>query len=189
MLYLLYIYVREILGRNVTRLVTSELIVAVAVGFLYGYGVLTADLVGHNVPVARFTEQVLALAGIGLGACLTAVTMAVRLSDADFADYLATEVPSASVNFDAVLFKLSWTAVVNWATLILSTGVLLLSPGSASLFDPHLAAGWKIIIALQLALLVYGVMLLFATVLTISVLGIQRWRWRESRQYGRAGDE
>lgn len=181
MLRLLYIYFRIIVVPNATHLITLELLLAVGVAALYLNGALTADLVGRDLPLGDLVQHTLTISGIGLGACLTAVTMAVRLGEADFAEYLATDLPSLSVNFDAVLFNLSWTALIALLTTVLGTVSLLFGPVNIGLFDPALTLGWQIVAATLIGLFLYGVMMLFATILSIAILGVQRFRWRSER--------
>jgi hypothetical protein len=185
MLRLLYIYFRTIVAYNLGRIITLELLLGIGVGALYLNGALTTEVLGRNVGLNEFVTHAVTISGIGLGACLTAVTMAVRLADPEFADYLASDLPSLSIKYEAVLFNLSWTALISLLTTVLGTATLLFAPLDAGMFDPGLATGWKVVAATLIGLLLYGVMMLFATVLSIAIVGMQRFEWR----YGHDHDD
>ena len=185
MLRLLYIYFRTIVAHNLGRIITLELLLGIGAGALYLNGALTTEVLGRNVGLNEFVTHTLTISGISLGACLTAVTMAVRLADPEFAEYLASDVPSLSIKYEGVLFNLSWTALISLVTTVLGTGTLLFGPTDVGMFDPALTTGWKIVAATLISLLLYGVMMLFATVLSIAIVGMQRYEWR----YGQDHDE
>jgi len=172
MLRMILLYLREVATGNALRILTAELVISVVVGVLYFYGALT-NVSGRQVLLEPFASRVLTFAGVALSACLTAITMAIQRIDVKFSEYLASQPPSSLVSFDRILFKLSWAAVVNWAILFFGTGVLLLSPQNAAMFDSNLEIGWKAAIAFLLSLFVYSIMLLLTAILMIAVIGMQ----------------
>ena len=184
MLRLLLTYFGLIVIPNITRLFTAELLIAIGAAVLYSYGDVTAGLGGRNLLLGDFVQHAVTISGIALGACLTAVTMAVRLGDAEFAEYLATEAKeSNNVDFELVLFELSWTALIVLLTTVIGTVVLLFGPTDTGMFEASMPSNWRFTTALLIGLSLYGVMLLFGTILAISVLGVQRFRWQCDRDY------
>jgi hypothetical protein len=108
---------------------------------------------------------------LGLGACLTGLTVALTLPDRSFAHYLAAtkreDKPDANAYHD-LIFVFSWTAIAHWTVIALALVTFIgLGARDVPIFAGDCSVGGALVVLL-IAVLVYAMAQFLVTIITLA---------------------
>ena len=180
MLALTWMYLRRVAGPHLPKLFSVELLTAVGVGGATAAG-LFDGATSHPLRCDEAAKLLKEYSTLGLGVCLTTLALAARWASAEFGEFLGSQARSAPrvADYGALLFKLSWTAIIHWVGVLLAAGAAVFAPTDLTLFDG--AAGRGLAAAMAFVF-VYAVLLFLSTVLLLSVLCVARKQYMEEQQ-------
>ncbi len=184
MLNLMWTYLSRVAGRSLRRLVSLELVVAAVAATLYGAHGLPSG--GYAPPLAEAARQLSGYAALGFGTCLTTMGLAARWATEDFSEFLRAQrgQPSRVANYNILLFKLSWTAIVHWVLLIAGILVGVVASPDWKLWGSDPGSPARVSGAVLVFLFAYGLMLLLSSVLVLSILCVARAEHIANRSSG-----
>lgn len=130
-------YVRTVLRGRLLGLLSLELGLSIAVGVAV-YFMQYAPPGRYDsatLPLAEFTKVLGTYGALGMGTCLTTLTLAARWTNADFIDYFRENTSNSGKygSYSSFLFQLSWAAIVHWLALLVGLMGTLFSPATWSL--------------------------------------------------------
>jgi hypothetical protein len=122
MLEIIQLYFSRVLAGRLSKLLSIELFVALAVSAaaVAAKYAPSGQLASVEIPVSEFTKLLGTYGALGMGTCLTTLALAARWTSGDFIDFFRTTAANRDrlASYTDLLFRLSWAAISHWLALL-----------------------------------------------------------------------